>query len=37
MIYKHPTKTNLVVVPSHNTDINLKTYYSILKQAGIEK
>ena len=35
---KHATKKGIVTVPDHrNKDLGEKTYYSILKQAGLKK
>ena len=36
-IFIHPVKKNRVVVPMHNRDLPKGTFYSILKQAGIDK
>jgi mRNA interferase HicA len=36
-IFIHPIKKNRVVVPMHNRDIPIGTFFSILKQAGIDK
>ncbi|WP_041668984.1 type II toxin-antitoxin system HicA family toxin [Acetobacterium woodii] len=33
---KHPTKTGKVTVPKHSGDIPIKTFNSILKQAGLK-
>lgn len=38
MIYKHPNKKGIVVVPNHglNSDVKKGTQNSILKQAGLK-
>jgi len=36
-IFIHPARKNRVVVPMHNRDIPIGTFFSILKQAGIDK
>jgi predicted RNA binding protein YcfA (HicA-like mRNA interferase family) len=36
-IFIHPVKRNRVVVPMHNRGIPIGTFFSILKQAGIDK
>ncbi len=36
-IFIHPIRKNRVVVPMHNRDIPIGTFFSILKQAGIDK
>ena len=33
---KHPTKRGKVTVPKHSGDIPIKTFNSILKQAGLK-
>ena len=36
--FKHATKPGIVTVPDHRSkDLGEKTYYSILKQAGLKK
>jgi predicted RNA binding protein YcfA (HicA-like mRNA interferase family) len=37
-IFKHPTKTGIVVIPDHGggEDIKIGTLNSILKQAGLK-
>lgn len=32
----HPTKKGKVTVPMHDKDLDIKTYNSILKQAGLK-
>lgn len=34
--YKHPNKSGKVTIPFHSGDIDIGTYYSILKQAGLK-
>ena len=36
-IFIHSVRKNRVVVPMHNRDIPIGTFFSILKQAGIDK
>ncbi|NBC82790.1 MAG: addiction module toxin, HicA family [Bacteroidetes bacterium] len=36
-IWLHPKSRKRVVVPMHNKDIPKGTFFSILKQAGIDK
>jgi predicted RNA binding protein YcfA (HicA-like mRNA interferase family) len=36
-IFFHPTTKKRAIVPMHNKDIPKGTFYSILKQAGIDK
>lgn len=36
-IWLHPDSRKRAVVPMHNKDIPTGTFYSILKQAGIDK
>lgn len=36
-IYRMPDGSKRVVVPLHNRDLPKGTFYSILRQAGIEK
>jgi predicted RNA binding protein YcfA (HicA-like mRNA interferase family) len=36
-IYKLPDGSKRVVVPLHNRDLAKGTFYSILKQAGIDR
>lgn len=36
-IFIHPVKKNRVIVPMHNRDLPIGTFFSILKQAGIDK
>jgi predicted RNA binding protein YcfA (HicA-like mRNA interferase family) len=35
--YQHPDKGNIAVVPMHKKDLPKGTFYSILRQAGIDK
>jgi len=34
--FVHPTKKGKVTVPMHDKDLDIKTYNSILKQAGLK-
>ena len=34
--YKHPVKKGKVTIPVHTGDIDIGTYKSILKQAGLK-
>ena len=36
-VFIHPVRRNRVVVPMHNRDLPIGTFFSILKQAGIDK
>jgi predicted RNA binding protein YcfA (HicA-like mRNA interferase family) len=36
-VYMLPDGTRRVIVPMHNRDLPKGTFYSILKQAGIDK
>ena len=36
-IFEHPTTRRITVVPLHKKDLPKGTFYSILKQAGIDK
>jgi mRNA interferase HicA len=36
-VFIHPVGRNRVVVPMHNRDLPIGTFFSILKQAGIDK
>jgi predicted RNA binding protein YcfA (HicA-like mRNA interferase family) len=36
-IFIHPVSRNRVVVPMHNRDLPIGTFFSILKQAGIDR
>lgn len=36
MIFKHPIKTNTIVVASHKGDIPTGTYHDTLKQTGLD-
>ena len=35
--YQHPESRKITVVPMHSKDLPKGTFYSILKQAGIDK
>jgi predicted RNA binding protein YcfA (HicA-like mRNA interferase family) len=32
----HPTKPGKVTIPMHNKDLDIRTYNSILRQAGLK-
>ena len=34
--FKHPTKPGKVTIPANRKDLNIKTWNSIMKQAGLK-
>lgn len=34
--FKHPTKSGKVTIPANRKDLNIKTWNSIMKQAGLK-
>ena len=34
--FKHPTKPGKVTIPAHRKDLNIKTWNSIMRQAGLK-